>query len=80
MASSNTNNNGPLLLQYDMHFFKAAKLTFSQQVTTLKHLPKTAKYLWKRTGPLLFVFDEAIFKHKIHNFGFFQAKTSDYVL
>ena len=31
-------------------------------------------------GPLLFVFDEAIIQHKIRNFGFFQAKTSDYGL
>ena len=31
-------------------------------------------------GPLLFVFDEAIFQHQIRNFGLFQAKTSDYGL
>ena len=32
------------------------------------------------SGPLLFVFDEAIFQHKIRNFGLFQAKTSNYGL
>ena len=32
------------------------------------------------TGPLLFVFDEAIFQHEIRNFGLFQAKTNDYGL
>ena len=31
-------------------------------------------------GPLLFVFDKAIFQHKIRNFGLFQAKTGDYGL
>ena len=31
-------------------------------------------------GPLLFVFDEAIFQHKIRNLGLFQAKASDYGL
>ena len=31
-------------------------------------------------GPLLFVFYKAIFQHKIHNFGLFHAKTSDYGL
>ena len=34
----------------------------------------------KMVGPLLFVFDEAIFQHEIRNFGLFQAKTSDYGL
>ena len=37
-------------------------------------------YTLKVSGPLLFVFDEAIFQHKIRNFGLFQAKTSDYGL
>ena len=34
----------------------------------------------ENVGPLLFVFDEAIFQHEIRNFGLFQAKTSDYGL
>ena len=31
-------------------------------------------------GPLLFVFDEAIYQQEICNFGLFQAKTSNYGL
>ena len=31
-------------------------------------------------GPLLFVFDKAIYQQEIRNFGLFQAKTSDYGL
>ena len=53
----------------------ALKLEMSMKFCKISHHSEK-----NPTGPLLFVFDEAIFQHQIRNFGLFQAKTSDYGL